>query len=106
MKNKKVMAFVLLTVTTLLSYQAELSAWARKPMDTARCQRDRKTMERCRKENDDDNEYNFTALLSPSVYAVYGDFTPQQKKAAMDYADGNKMEPNDAVMRVSKQARR
>lgn len=104
MKTKKIIALGFLAIAVGSSLTAgELITWESKPMDKDRCQRDGKTMERCAKENAEDNAYNFTALLSPDVYKIYEDFTPEQKQQAMDYADGNKMSPNDAVREVANQ---
>jgi hypothetical protein len=96
---KKILALSLLSLLTIGA-----NAWERKPMDSDRCQRDGKTMQRCQKENDDDNEYIFTSLLSPQAYKLYNDFTPEQKKMAMDNADRNRMDPNSAVSKVATQA--
>lgn len=102
MKNKKMIAWTILSITTSFSlFAAEEVAWQRKQVDTSRCKRDGKTMQRCQEEVAEDNKYNFESELSPDVYKVYEDFTDDQKNTAMDYADRNRMTPNDAVRRVS-----
>ena len=83
----KVLMLALLSMTAV-----NLNAWERMSMDTARCQRDGKDMQRCQKENNEDNEHNFTTLLSPQSFKMYNDFLPEQKRMAMDNADNNRME--------------
>lgn len=82
---------------------SELSAWERTPMDEARCKDEGKTLRRCKKENAEDNEYVFGTLLTTQTFKVFNDFSPEEKKQAMDYADHNAMDPNDAVAKVRKQ---
>ena len=77
-----------------------LSAWERQSMSTTRCQDAGKSMYRCKKENDEENEYLFTTHLTPSNFKTFNAFSPLQKTKAMDLADDNKMEPNDAVVWV------
>lgn len=100
MKQKmliKALVFGSITVGSI----ADLNAWTRKPIDTARCQRDGKNMQVCQKENNEDNEYDFSALLSPQSLKAFNNFTPDQKRRAMDYADNNQMDPNAAVGKVA-----
>lgn len=56
----------------------------------------RKTPDECRK----DDEAAFNAKLSPYTHNFWRDFTPDQRKKAMDYADKNKMDPDAAVEKV------
>jgi len=103
MRNKKA-SFTLLSLTLgICMLSSELSAWQRTPMNLQRCQQQGKTPQRCEKENAEDNAYSFEALLSPDSYKKYNDFSPDQKKMALDYADGNKMDPNEAVAKVAAQ---
>ncbi|HSW87385.1 MAG TPA: hypothetical protein VLG49_07815 [Rhabdochlamydiaceae bacterium] len=95
---------ILLGIAVSLCLHAdEQVAWERKPMDPNRCTKQGKSMQRCEKENNDDNQYNFESYLSPDAYKVYENFTPDQKIQAMDYADNNSMDPNDAVAKVAKE---
>lgn len=100
MLTKKITALTLLTLAAGISFDAELSAWERKPMDTALCKEEGKTMRRCIKENTEDNENTFGALLSTQGFKVFNDFSQAEKTRALDYADNNRMDPNDAVAKV------
>lgn len=95
---KKIVTLFLLLFGT---YSSEIFGWAREPMDANRCQQMGKTMDHCRKKNDEDNAYTFEALLTLQVYEVYENLTPEQKVQAMNYADNNRMDPNSAVMKVA-----
>lgn len=81
----------------------ELAAWERTPMDEARCKEEGKSLRVCKKENAEDNEYNFGTLLTPQSFKYFNNFSPEEKREAMDYADHNAMNPNDAVAKVGKQ---
>jgi hypothetical protein len=80
-----------------------LSAWERQSMHTTRCQDAGKSMYRCKKENEEENEYLFTTQLTPLNFKTFNAFSPLQKKNAMDLADNNKMGPNEAVEQVSEE---
>jgi hypothetical protein len=62
---------------------------------------EKKTPDKCVKESGKADESSFASSLSPYTYGMYKDFTPDQKKRAMDFADHNKMSPDDAVMKVA-----
>jgi hypothetical protein len=64
---------------------------------------ERKTMDRCKKEMMKEDEATFSSSLSPFAKKQYQGFTPEQRKKAMDYADSNKMSPDDAVAKVMSQ---
>lgn len=99
----KIHTFILSALSLGMIFNVDLSAWTRQPMDSARCKQEGKSMRRCIKENTEDNEYVFGTLLSTQSFKVFNDFSPSEKKRAMDYADGNNMHPNDAVAKVSGQ---
>jgi hypothetical protein len=102
LKEVLLMKYIILMLAMLSSAYAENQiCWERRPVDWSRCRRDGKSYDRCIRENNEDNEYNFTSMLSPNSYKVYEDFSVEQKQRAMDYADGNRMDPNDAVARVA-----
>jgi hypothetical protein len=89
--TKKFIALALLGVTAGISLQAEGEvAWQKKPLDE------------CRK----GDAGTFENSLSPYAMGKYRTFNADQKKKAMDYADNNKMSPDDAVERVSAEVRR
>jgi hypothetical protein len=103
MKSKKIFALALLGITTgVCVYGGDEIVWQKKEMDADRCKQQGKTTQRCQKENADDNKYSFESNLSPDVYKVYENFTPDEKTMAMNYADNNRMDPNDAVAKVAK----
>lgn len=79
-----------LMTTAALSLQAgEETAWQRR------------TQEQCKKDAMKDDGATFAGSLSPYAYKQYKNFSEAQKKKAMDYADNNKMSPDDAVAKVT-----
>lgn len=100
---RKTTTLTLLALVAGICLDAELSAWSRKPMDSARCKQEGKTMRRCIKENTEDNEYIFGTILSTQSFKVFNDFSAAEKQRAMDYADNNQMDPDAAVAKVSGQ---
>ncbi len=47
-----------------------------------------------------DDESSFASKLSPYTYNYWRDFSADQRKKSMDYADKNKMSPDSAVEKV------
>jgi hypothetical protein len=83
----------ILTAAALMSLAAGLqageeTAWQRKTMDSVK------------QEMAKSDESSFTSRLSAYSYQQYLRLTPEQKKQAMDFADNNKMSPDEAVLRV------
>jgi len=89
MKNKKIIALALFAVTAGTSlFAGDQTAW------------ERKTVEKAKREAQKEDASTFVSSLSPFHYKQFQSFTPEQKKLAMDYADGNKMTPDEAVSKV------
>ncbi|HSW87003.1 MAG TPA: hypothetical protein VLG49_05850 [Rhabdochlamydiaceae bacterium] len=92
MKKTILMATTFMSVAAGISLQAgEETAWQRKTMETAK------------QEMAKSDESSFASRLSAYSYQQYLRLTPEQKKQAMDFADNNKMSPDDAVARVMQQ---
>jgi hypothetical protein len=49
-----------------------------------------------------EDEETFLSDVQPESEDLYDDFTSQQRKQAMDYADGNKMSPDEAIAKVAR----
>jgi hypothetical protein len=89
MTQKLLMATALIASAITVQLQAgEETAWSRKSTDS------------CKQETAKRDESTFVSKLSPYSYKQWENFTPAQKNAAMDYADANKMAPDEAVDRV------
>ncbi|MFI5334450.1 MAG: hypothetical protein ACHQT8_04710 [Chlamydiales bacterium] len=54
----------------------------------------------CKKDAESSDEASFATNLNKSNRNLFKELTPDQKKNAMDYADKNKMSPNDAMAKV------
>jgi hypothetical protein len=126
MKSKLTMAFGSLIAASCL-FTNGLSAWERTAMDeckqemndckddASQCTGDRamckrqaeqckKDYEMCKKEVDQTDAASFANALSIPYYKTqFTQFSDSQRKRAMDYADGNKMKPDDAVAKVMKE---
>ncbi len=48
------------------------------------------------------DEDSFLSSATSDSADVYDNFTSMQKKQAMDYADGNKMPPDEAIAKVAR----
>lgn len=99
MKFGAILTFAALTVS---GFAGEEIAWSRKPVDYNRCQKEGKSYSRCEKENADENQRSFESQLNLQSRKMYNEFSSDHKKMAMDYADNNRMPPNDAVAKVAK----
>lgn len=62
------------------------------------CEKKRKE---CQARADKKDEESFQSELNPRTFSKYQGFSSEQKIKAMDYADKNRMSPNDAVDKVS-----
>lgn len=56
---------------------------------------------RCRKRAAMEDESSFIQALSSKSFRKYQLLTEKQKKRVLDYADHNRMQPDDAVAKVS-----
>jgi hypothetical protein len=119
MKNvKHIKVFFLCVLTGICLYSNGISAWERtakenckkdekscekkakdKNGDTSKCE---KQMDQCKKEAPKTDEDSFASSLSHHSRSQFRNFTPEQKRKAMDYADKNRMSPEDAVAKVMK----
>jgi hypothetical protein len=121
--NSKLITLALLGITTGVLYSGELMAWQRTAkkectQDYKDCQKDadkctksdksckrqsdscKRDKESCMKDVERDDMDEFREELSDLSLSQFEKFTPDQKKKAMDYADNNKMKPDDAVQKV------
>jgi hypothetical protein len=64
---------------------------------------ERKSMDKCKREMQKNDESTFSAALSPYAKKQYQGFSSDQRRKAMDYADHNNMSPDDAVAKVAGQ---
>lgn len=62
---------------------------------------EKKTIDQCKKEASSKDESSFEGALTPHAKRQYRDLTDVQRKKAMDYADKNKMTPDEAVAKVA-----
>ena len=60
----------------------------------------KRNMEMCKKNANASDEDSFSSALSQNSRKQYMTMDSSQRTKAMDYADGNKMSPDDAVMKV------
>lgn len=58
------------------------------------------TMDMCKRDADKTDESSFANALSPGNKAQFTGLSADQKKKAMDMADGNKMDPDDALAKT------
>jgi len=77
--------------------------------DRATCKKQaeqcKKDFEDCKKNVDQADAASFSAALTPYYGTQFQQFTADQRKKAMNYADGNKMSPDDAVSKVMKETK-
>ncbi len=100
--DKKLTKLMLTATSAAILFSAnDLDAWQKKPIDYARCKQDGKNERRCKKENLEDNLHDFGTYLSTDAFKVFNDFSPREKQRAMEYADNDKMSPDEAVDMVS-----
>lgn len=86
-KQKLLMAAAL--IASAFTLQAgEETAWSRKNPDS------------CKQDMAKRDVTSFESKLSPYSAKQWENFTADQKHAAMDYADANKMSPDEAVDKV------
>ena len=89
MKKNVTFSLLALSLGLLVNVNAgEETAWAKRSTQDTQA------------EVNKENKCNFESQLSHYSYMEYMKFNPMQKKKAMDYADNNKMSPDNAVMRV------
>lgn len=75
------------------------SAQCKKDFD--KCQMESKNRAtRCETTLQQQDDKTFASSLNYTNKKKYQNFTPDQKKTAMDYADNNNMSPDDAVTKV------
>ncbi len=123
--NKKLMNMALGLGACVCLFSGELSAWERSAMsdckqDESDCKKEakgctddkgtckkqaeqcKKDAEACKKSAQISDETSFMNALSPYSKSQFQKFSPDQKKKAMDMADGAKISPDDAVTKVMK----
>jgi hypothetical protein len=105
MSSKKFPTNIGLTLMSLASgvcmFTADLNGWERQAIDYDRCKNQGDSEGTCKKRDAEINEQNFANLLRADALLLFQGFSPEDKQRAMDYADGNKMSPNDAVAKVN-----
>lgn len=91
-------------------YTFDVSAWERTASSnckkaTKNCQ---KSADQCKKDNDKCQQHvhskdmsSFESELTPYAKSIFTQFSDDRKTKAMDYADKNKMSPDDAVAKVA-----
>ncbi len=112
--SKKIVSLALLGITASFGLSMPLSGWQRKAMDDCKkdeksCKKEadkkdqeacKKDVEACRKNAPKKDLASFESELSRHSRSIYKKFSDDQKRKAMDYADGTKMSPDDAVGKV------
>jgi hypothetical protein len=123
---KKFTSLALLgAVASMCLYTTGLSAWERTAMkdckedndvckkDVDKCKKDgssncqkvetkcKDKLEKCKKDADKKDQGSFAASLSAFSKTQFQNFSEDQKKKAMDMADDNEMNPDDAVAKVA-----
>lgn len=125
MKLKSIAALSFLSALTILSIStSSLCAWERKAMNTCKKEEQscKKYANECKKNNPDckkkpetctrtaeeckedvvaDDTSSFEMTLSAYAKTLFSKFSPEQKKKALDLADGNKMPTDDAVAKIA-----
>ncbi len=100
------------SVIALCLSTSGLMAWQRSAMndckiDKKSCTADSATckaqLKECEQKAPDKDEASFVFALSSYANSLFQKFSAEQKKQAMDFADGNKMAPDDAVLKASGQ---
>lgn len=125
MKNVKFVNLAVVAAAGFCLCASHLSAWERTAMSNCKkneqeCKKDAKKctdepasckqqkekckmhMEGCKKDAATADTNSFAAALSNSQRSQFNKMSMDQKKQVMDWSDGNKMNPDDAVVKMMK----